>query len=261
METSPGPRAESCGDSAAGGSEPAHLAPPAPSGLRLPTRRCLRHRTASGSPRSRSCAGGTGAALEARRRVLAPGFPRRARTQPPSFPFPPGPGLPSLPWRRSRPGLFLRWPAVRGLGGRGSPVRPGARQAHKARSRRRPRGAGGRRDPGWGGPPGTLPQSQAVWTRLAPPRPRGRGPASQPKARPLGGGPSGLGGGASGLGGGAEAELQLWKPRGRGDEKLQFPASVGWCRGGCWESGSRRSSPIAWGLRLTQCYCKTEVAE
>lgn len=105
-------------------------------------------------------------------------------------------------WRRSRPGLFLRRPAVRGLGGRGSPVRPGARQAHKARSRRRPRGAGGRRDPDWGGPPGTLPQSQAVWTRLAPPRPRGRGPASQPKARPLGAGPPGLGAGPPGLGAG-----------------------------------------------------------
>lgn len=129
---------------------PAHQAPPS---QRAPP---SRHAGASagaarGSGQSRS-APGTGPRSRrggefqprAPRGVRRPGCPPSRPGPAPRLP-PPGPGLPSLPWRWSQPGLFLGRPAVRGLGGRGSPVHPGARQAHKARSQRGPRAAGRRR--------------------------------------------------------------------------------------------------------------------
>lgn len=96
----------------------------------------------------------------------------------------PLPDLASLHYpRRSPPATLLRWPVVRGLGVRGSQVSRGAKQARKARSQRRPLGAGSRHDPDWDNRPGTLPQSQAICPEGFRPTPT---PGSRPRLPPQG---------------------------------------------------------------------------
>lgn len=129
----PRPRAakgESCGHSAA---ELGPRAPGAanPTGAASPARRCLGHGAAGGAGRA-----GQGRA-RGRRPGPASGSARRAWTyRPPPRPLP-DPAS-HVTRRRSRPGLFLRRPAVRGLGG------VGARSAQWQGERARPAPSAGR---------------------------------------------------------------------------------------------------------------------
>lgn len=95
---------------------------------------------------------------------------------------------------------------------------------------------------------------QSARMGFAPPRPLGRGPASRPRARQLGGG-------SFDRGDWAETK-QLRSMRGRGRQETTIPNRS--CAGAVEAAGKVGLlcfSPIAWGLPSTRRRCKTEVAE
>lgn len=231
-------------------SRTAHLARPNPASTAYRARRCLRHRAAGGSgaarasrilPRLRRL---PGLRFEAGRRVLASGFPRRARTKPRSLTSPTGPY--SLPSPAQPPLITLAATttsdspqAASGArpAGPGSPAGRGARRAHKTRSQRGRRGAARRRDPDWGCGPGTLPQSPAVrpdWTR-----PR---VAAPPPAPGLGS----QGAGSCSLRAGPQRN-NLEGCRAGGHETTIPDRSCAGAVEAAGRMGLLRSSPIVWG--------------
>lgn len=195
------PKVTAAGGGAPRAAGPAHLAPPTPAGTAYAARRCLgRHAARDAGPsRSRAALRGRsrrraglpprlrrppGLRLEAGRRVLASSFRRRALAEPHSLtsrparsPFPPQPGLPSLPWRRLRPAALLRRPAVRVPG-----ARPAQRQSERVRpARGTSRGARTAARPVWHCGPGILPQPPAALRHWARPT---LAPGSRARPRP-----------------------------------------------------------------------------